>query len=281
MVRFKIGAFAVGMLPTNCYYTYLENPGAAEQPCVVFDPGDHGAEIARALKDHGLRVEAVFLTHAHFDHIWGAEALLAETGAPLYAWEGEKRLCADAGMNGSADYGRPCTVQPDRFLRDGDILTAAGMTFRLLATPGHTEGSCCYYFDVEQFGRLPAKAVGKNAAKHSADSATQAAEKGAAKCSEDVMAQPDGENAARGSGKGTVPVTADGTEDSPRRALLCGDTIFQGSVGRTDMATGSQSALLRSIHDKILPLPDDTILYPGHGALTDLGTERRSNPWFI
>ncbi len=95
------------------------------------------------------------------------------------------------------------------------------------------------------------------------------------------MAQPDGENAARGSGKGTVPVTADGTEDSPRRALLCGDTIFQGSVGRTDMATGSQSALLRSIHDKILTLPDDTILYPGHGALTDLGTERRSNPWFI
>lgn len=281
MVRFKIGAFAVGMLPTNCYYTYLENPGAAEQPCVVFDPGDHGAEIARALKDHGLRVEAVFLTHAHFDHIWGAEALLAETGAPLYAWEGEKRLCADAGLNGSADYGRPCTVQPDRFLRDGDILTAAGMTFRLLATPGHTEGSCCYYFDVEQFGRLPAKAVGKNAAKRSGDSMTQAAEKGAAKCSEDVMAQPDGENAARGSGKGTVPVTADGTEDSPRRALLCGDTIFQGSVGRTDMATGSQSALLRSIHDKILTLPDDTILYPGHGALTDLGTERRSNPWFI
>ena len=156
MVRFKIGAFAVGMLPTNCYYTYLENPGAAEQPCVVFDPGDHGAEIARALKDHGLRVEAVFLTHAHFDHIWGVEALLAETGAPLYAWEGEKRLCADAGLNGSADYGRPCTVQPDCFLRDGDLLTAAGMTFRLLATPGHTEGSCCYYFDVEQFGDLPA-----------------------------------------------------------------------------------------------------------------------------
>ena len=249
MTRFKIGAFAVGMLPTNCYYAYLENPGSDEQPCVVFDPGDQGAEIARALKSLGLCVEAVFLTHAHFDHIWGAEALLAETGAPLYAWEGEKRLCADAERNGSADYGRPCTVKPDCFLRNGDILTAAGMTFRLLATPGHTEGSCCYYFDVEQFGRLPAKAVGKNTAQNS--------------------------------GEGTAPVTADGTEDSPRRALLCGDTIFQGSVGRTDMATGSQSALLRSIHDQILPLPDDTVLYPGHGALTDLGTERRSNPWFI
>ena len=61
--------------------------------------------------------------------------------------------------------------------------------------------------------------------------------------------------------------------------LLAGDTLFAGSIGRTDLWGGSLEQLLRSIHQKLMILPDETIVYPGHGAATTIGNERAGNPF--
>ena len=61
--------------------------------------------------------------------------------------------------------------------------------------------------------------------------------------------------------------------------LLAGDTLFAGSIGRTDLWGGSLPDILRSIHGKLLVLPDTTLVYPGHGATTTIGEERASNPF--
>jgi len=62
--------------------------------------------------------------------------------------------------------------------------------------------------------------------------------------------------------------------------LIAGDTLFAGSIGRTDLPGGSMQKILRSLHDKVLALPDETIVVPGHGPLTTIGEERENNPFF-
>ena len=61
--------------------------------------------------------------------------------------------------------------------------------------------------------------------------------------------------------------------------LIGGDVVFKGSVGRTDLPGGNSEQLMKSINDKILPLPDDTTIYSGHGPITNLGTEKNENPY--
>jgi glyoxylase-like metal-dependent hydrolase (beta-lactamase superfamily II) len=63
------------------------------------------------------------------------------------------------------------------------------------------------------------------------------------------------------------------------KKLIAGDTLFAGSIGRTDLPGGSFDKIIRSIHDKVLALPDDTVVVPGHGPLTSIGEERESNPF--
>lgn len=63
------------------------------------------------------------------------------------------------------------------------------------------------------------------------------------------------------------------------RKLIAGDTLFAGSIGRTDLPGGSFDKIVRSIHDKVLTLPDETVVIPGHGPLTTIGEERESNPF--
>ena len=65
------------------------------------------------------------------------------------------------------------------------------------------------------------------------------------------------------------------------RLLLAGDTLFQGSVGRTDLPGGHHGQMLASIRERLLPLPDDTLVVPGHGPVTTIGEERRSNPFLL
>lgn len=63
--------------------------------------------------------------------------------------------------------------------------------------------------------------------------------------------------------------------------LFSGDTLFAGSIGRTDLPGGDASALLRSIRERLLPLPDETVVYPGHGPATTIGREREANPFLV
>ena len=118
----------------------------------------------------------------------------------------------DTALNVSQDAGRPCTVKANEFFSDGQEVTLAGMTFQAIATPGHTKGSCCYYFKKADI-------------------------------------------------------------------LVSGDTIFEESVGRSDLPTGSNSQLVRSIQDKIFTLPDMVKIYPGHGGATTVGHEKEYNPY--
>lgn len=142
MAELKIGRMMMGVCQTNCYFVYEE--GRSE---VIFvDPADKGGYIFDALSERGFTVAGILLTHGHFDHIWGVEELRKKSGARVYAYEGEKALCNDAGMNVSAQAGRACTVDADVYVKDGEEITIAGMTCRVIATPGHTGGSCCYYF---------------------------------------------------------------------------------------------------------------------------------------
>lgn len=65
------------------------------------------------------------------------------------------------------------------------------------------------------------------------------------------------------------------------KKLIAGDTLFAGSIGRTDLPGGSMQKILRSLHDTILALPDETVVVPGHGPLTTVGNERESNPFLV
>jgi glyoxylase-like metal-dependent hydrolase (beta-lactamase superfamily II) len=65
------------------------------------------------------------------------------------------------------------------------------------------------------------------------------------------------------------------------KLLLAGDTMFAGSIGRTDLPGGSKEKIMQSIHGTVLALPDDTVVVPGHGPLTTIGSERESNPWLV
>lgn len=208
MADLKIGRLMLGICQTNCYFVYREGT----KDVIFFDPADKGDYIYENLKEKNLNVKGILLTHGHFDHIWGTNKLRELSGAPIYAYEEEKVLCEDAAINVSDQVGRPYTVIPDRYLKDGEEVTIAGITCKLIATPGHTVGSCCYYFE----------------------------------------------------------------EDG---ILVAGDTLFLESVGRTDLATGSMSALIRSVKDKLFKLPDETKVYPGHGDITTIGHEKKYNPF--
>ncbi len=208
MAETKIGRIVLGVAQTNCYFLYLEG----SRDCIVVDPADQGGNIYKALERNGFQVKAILLTHGHFDHIWGTKELRDLSGAKLYALEEEKELLGDARRNVSAQTGRPYTVEADEYVKDGEELTLAGLHFRVIATPGHTRGSCCFYFPEAGF-------------------------------------------------------------------LVSGDTLFQESVGRTDLPTGSASMLIRSVREKLFPLPEETKVYPGHGESTTIGFEKRYNPF--
>lgn len=148
MADLKIGRITLGVCQTNCYFIYEEG----KKDVIFVDPADRGDYIYESLRDNGFSIAGILLTHGHFDHIWGSKELRELTGAKIYAYEGEREVCEDTGNNVSSRCGRPYTVVPDEYVKDGAKLTIAGITCKLIATPGHTQGSCCYYF--EQAGIL-------------------------------------------------------------------------------------------------------------------------------
>jgi glyoxylase-like metal-dependent hydrolase (beta-lactamase superfamily II) len=183
---------------------------------VVVDPGGDIEQIEAAIAQVGMVPEKILLTHGHIDHA-GAAAELRERlgGIPI---EGphvyERPLLDNLEKQGEA-YGIPArAVTPDRWLDDGDTVSAAGHTFEVLHCPGHSPGSVVLVNRAQRFA-------------------------------------------------------------------LMGDVLFQGSIGRTDLPLGNHEALMRSIRTKVMALPDDFAFICGHGPMSSIGQERRTNPFIV
>lgn len=150
MADIKIGRIQLGMYQTNCYFLYREGNSEA----VVIDPADSGDYIYEAMTGKGFVPVAILLTHGHFDHIYGVKKLKAKAGCKVYAFEAEKELLEDPHVNCSNSVGRPEIVVPDYFFKDGEECEFASIKIKVIHTPGHTEGSCCFY--VKEAGILVA-----------------------------------------------------------------------------------------------------------------------------
>jgi glyoxylase-like metal-dependent hydrolase (beta-lactamase superfamily II) len=165
------------------------------------------------LTDDGLSLDGVLLTHGHFDHYEGVPGLTAKMGGKVYILDEEMDLIKDPAKNGSLGLmGHGTAIEPEFTCHDGDVLELAGMEFKVIHTPGHTKGGCCYYLEDEG-------------------------------------------------------------------VLFAGDTIFMESIGRTDLPTGNMKEILSSVREKILSLPGDTKILPGHGPATDVAYEAANNPY--
>ena len=208
MANAQIEWMVLGMVSTNTYLVKNQDTGEL----LIIDPADAAGRIQEKIGRMEGRPAAILLTHGHFDHMLAADALRSAYDIPVYACIQEKDLLKNARYNLSASWASPHVMEADRYLAEGETFREAGFEIRLLHTPGHTEGSCCYY--------LPEEAV-----------------------------------------------------------LFSGDTLFAGSVGRTDFPTSSGADMRKSLQRLLSELPADTRVCPGHGEETTIAYEKRYNPF--
>jgi hydroxyacylglutathione hydrolase len=197
-----------GMFAENCYLIVAEQAGA----CAIVDPGEEAGLILHKVAETGTKPVAIWLTHAHLDHVLGVARVSAETGAPVWLHPADRPLY-DAVPEQAAWFGLaapPGLPAPDRDMVHGAELAVGELRFAVRHTPGHSPGSVCL--------------IGPGIA-------------------------------------------------------FSGDVLFAGSIGRTDLPGGDFETLIGSIERELLPLPDDTILYSGHGPESTIGRERRTNPF--
>ncbi|HMK29469.1 MAG TPA: MBL fold metallo-hydrolase [Terriglobales bacterium] len=201
--------FPVGPLQCNCSVVGDE----ATHDAMVIDPGDNIERVLQIVKQHGLKVTQIVITHGHIDHVGGAMKLKRATGAPILINQNDATqlglLDMQAAWLGMAP---PGAVDIDASLEDADQLRTGELRATVMHTPGHTEGSSCLYFPAE-------------------------------------------------------------------KKLIAGDTLFAGSIGRTDLPGGNFDKIMRSLRHRVMALPDETEVVPGHGPLTTIGEERESNPF--
>jgi len=196
----------VGELETNTYL--LHAPDSRE--CLVVDPGAEATLIRSHLERLELIPVMILLTHCHIDHTGGVTDLMADFPVPLAAHEDALSLLRDPfNREMAAAFGLKLPPAADRSIADGEDLTVAGMTWRVMHTPGHSPGSIC------------------------------------------LLAE---------------------------NLLVSGDTLFGGSVGRTDLP-GGDFALLQESLERLKSLSPGTIILPGHGETSTMERELRYNPF--
>lgn len=192
-------------LSTNCYFIIKDDK------CIIFDCGG-SLEVLNFLEENKLTPIKVFLTHGHYDHMSGIEMLRTKyNDIEVIACGIEKDLIEDPSKNMSAKFHvKPITLDKVTYINNGDVIDSLGYKIKMILTPGHTSGSCCYYIESEKL-------------------------------------------------------------------LFSGDTLFKETYGRFDLPTGSIKNLVNSVGIELMKLPDDTLVYPGHGKDTSISHERENN----
>ncbi len=216
-------SFAVGPIQEN---SYIVRASADAQAALLIDPGEEPQKLLAAAQTLGVQIEAILLTHCHFDHIGAVAPIARATGAPVYCPELERAVLADVMRWVPPGFGPFESWEPEHTLKGGERLTLAGMQVGVLFTPGHSPGHLTYAI-------------------------TPAAD--TAKAPTDVEAEPP--------------------------ALLSGDVLFKGSVGRVDLPGGDWATLERSIGMLMERFPTKSTVHPGHMGITTLGAELQSNPF--
>ena len=142
----KIEKFALSSLRTNCYLIINEET----KELVVVDPATCPDYVISHVKSNGYVPKAILLTHGHFDHVMGIDGWVKEFQVPVYLHEEEKKILEEPSLNLSELFGTSYAYNQTRCLKDGEVLELAGFCFRVIHTPGHTAGSCCYYEETEK-----------------------------------------------------------------------------------------------------------------------------------
>lgn len=201
----RVTPFPLGPLGTNSYV--VDNGYEA----LVVDVGGDPTELLTFLDKNCLSLKAILVTHRHFDHLYGIQALQKALDVPCYTPAGEAPLASTESSKGGI-WGMPLVPEfREEYLPEKSIRVST-IEASILDTPGHTPGSVSFY--------LPAEGC-----------------------------------------------------------VFTGDALFYRSIGRTDFPMGNHKQLLRSIRDTLFALPDETVVYPGHGPSTTIGDEKRHNPF--
>jgi len=235
MSDLDVRAFTVGPVQENCY---IVRAGADATRAVIVDPGEEPERLLQSAGSLGVDLDAILVTHCHFDHIGAVAPLARATGAPVYCPVIERGVLADVMRWVPPGFGPFESYEAEHTVGGGERLSLAGLQIEVIFTPGHSPGHVTY-----------AIAPGRS------DATT-----------------------AGGSGGSPAAGTAGG-HGPAGRALLSGDVLFQGSVGRTDLPGADWETLERSIGALLDGFPPETVVYPGHMGVTTLGRERATNPF--
>lgn len=207
MAPLEIVPILNGLFEQNCYL--LGETGGTS--AVIVDPGEESDRFLEEARRRGWKISAIWLTHAHIDHIMGVEAVKQATLAPIHLHPDDLAIYDGLEEQGSLfGYELDAAPPPDAELFHGQQLSLGAHHFEVRHVPGHSPGHVCFVGDGFVIG---------------------------------------------------------------------GDVLFQGSIGRTDLMGGDLRTLLDSIRTHLFSLPDDTVVYPGHGPPTTVGRERATNPF--
>jgi glyoxylase-like metal-dependent hydrolase (beta-lactamase superfamily II) len=241
--------FTVGPVQENAY---IVRAGSDASSAVIVDPGEEPQRLLEAAAQLGVRLEAILITHCHFDHVGAVAPLARATGAPVWCPEAERPVLADimrwVPWEG---FGPFESYEADHTVAGGERLSLAGVEFEVVFTPGHSPGHVTY-------AATPAQSSSASAR---------------------PPATPEQPPATPATPAGQPPATPAPAGSTPPPALLSGDVLFQGSVGRTDLPGSDWNVLERSIGTLLERFPPESVVYPGHMGVTTLGREAQANPF--